>query len=449
MSSARALDSHYRALQDGFSVRRNVDYGTLVVPNGNGSAPVHRWFRLKEAFSSDLFMRVLKDTDLQRRDGLRILDPFSGVGTTAVSVIDAVASGELTAPVVHGVESNPFLHLVGSTKIAALRRAPRGFLDLARKLAASALRETDLGPPKVPQLSTFRREGSFDPIQLERLLKLRDAIQAEQQAGCDPLLVDLARVCLGAIVEPVSNLRRDGRALRHVENKVRVGAVEAFLAKAEEIDADLPTRPVKLRARTWRGDGRSLSVVDRRERDYDLVLFSPPYPNNIDYTEVYKLEAWLLGLVTDAAGFSAQRLRTVYSHPSLLRPDPLPSPGLSEKENEALASLIRPLEEAIPADRYAEGRRRMIRGYTVDMYRTLRSSTDRMREGSSLVYVVGNSVHGRAPKDFVIAADLLIAALAEMAGLKVATIDIARWLRRRSVSSPYLRESVVYLRKEA
>jgi DNA modification methylase len=35
--------------------------------------------------------------------------------------------------------------------------------------------------------------------------------------------------------------------------------------------------------------------------DFDLILTSPPYPNNIDYSEVYKLELWLLGFIDKQA----------------------------------------------------------------------------------------------------------------------------------------------------
>jgi hypothetical protein len=50
------------------------------------------------------------------------------------------------------------------------------------------------------------------------------------------------------------------------------------------------------RARTaaavLRGDSRTLmNTVD----PVDAAIFSPPYPNSFDYTDVYNLELWVLG----------------------------------------------------------------------------------------------------------------------------------------------------------
>ena len=47
------------------------------------------------------------------------------------------------------------------------------------------------------------------------------------------------------------------------------------------------------------------------------VPYSPPYLNCIDYTEVYKLELWLLELVKTQAEFRQVRLGTLRSHPSV------------------------------------------------------------------------------------------------------------------------------------
>src|SRR5205823_14898652 len=129
--------------------------------------------------------------------------------------------------------------------------------------------------------------------------------------------VDLARVCLGATVEPVSRLRRDGRALRYVPDKQRPDVILEFLRRAEQIDEDLQRPPLRVRGRIQLGDGRLLAPRPPEEATMDVVVFSPPYPNNIDYTEVYKLEAWLLGFINSHEEFATQRLKTLYSHPSL------------------------------------------------------------------------------------------------------------------------------------
>ena len=441
------LDQHYRAVERRFPVGDRNDYAQLVAPNGNAGEPIHRWFHLKEAFSSRLLVRVLKDTDLHQRTDLRILDPYAGVGTTLVSAADAICDGELQTATAYGIECNPFLHLVSAAKVGAIQKPPSGLLKLGRKIAASASKPRGDTHPDPPGLSTFQHPDYFDKVELQRLLLLRDAVEEEARVGASADLIALCRMALGAIVEPVSNLRRDGRALRYTPGKTpRTTAVQGFLDKIEQVDQDLPRSRINLRGRVLSGDGRTLSPLDKRHHDFDLILFSPPYPNNIDYTEVYKLENWLLGFIRDDEAFAAQRLKTVYSHPSILRPDPLPSTALAREDNALIARVVDPLIQRLPADRYQEARTRMIRGYALDMFLSLRNSAQRVARGGFVVYIVGNSVHGDGNHGLVIAADLVIAQLANAVGFDVIGIGVARHLRRRSIDSPYLRESVVTMR---
>lgn len=445
-SSQEMIEDHYRRVERNFTVESAAEYATLVIPTGNASAPIHRWFHLKEAYSHRLLQRVLKDTEVGSRKSIRVLDPFAGGGTTVASVVDAMTDGECEKAAVYGVECNGFLHLVASTKLCAAQQPPRDLAKVAEKVAATALDVRSSGEAELPALSTFRNERFFAPTDVRELVRIREAISDAERRGADPIAVGAMRVALGASVELVSNLRRDGRALRYTEKKARPTPTDAFMEKVRLIAADLPSRSIEVEGTVLRGDGRDLVGLAQAVGKFDLVIFSPPYPNNIDYTEVYKLENWLLGFITDSQSFTGQRLRTVYSHPSLLRPDPLPCAALSAEENDALLAVTAPLVRSIPDDRYTEARRRMLRGYALDMYRTLRALVPRVRRDGRVVYVVGNSVHGHAPNQFVIAADLLIAELAVAAGLTVERIAIARQLRRRAGASAFLRESVVFLK---
>jgi len=438
------LQRYYSSLQAQFALTSSGRYAGLVIPNGNSAEPVHRWFHLKEAYSCQLLQQVLTDIRPQVGSRLRVLDPYAGVGTTTTSVAQLVATRALEEGAAFGLECNPFLHLVAETKLEAMRRPPRHFLRLARKLAATVVRSEQNSPAR-PSLSTFSRKDFFDPFDLRRLLLLRVAIENEEAKGAEPIEAALARVCLGSVIEAVSSLRRDGRALRHVAKQAKPTAVQAFLDRAELVAADLPSRPLSLSGHVFHGDGRTLESLDSN-LEFDLALFSPPYPNNIDYTEVYKLENWLLGFISCSEEFTQLRRRTVYSHPSVLRPEPLPSSALSAEENAVVERSIGPLVSAIPDDRYAKARSRMFRGYALDMYLTLRSVADHMKPGGSVVYVVGNPVHGKPPDQIVVASDLIIAVLARAAGFSVDRIEIARRPPRRGNASSFSRESVVFLR---
>jgi hypothetical protein len=59
------------------------------------------------------------------------------------------------------------------------------------------------------------------------------------------------------------------------------------------------------------GDARSAL---RRVPQADVAIFSPPYPNSFDYTDVYNLELWMLGYLDSKSSNTDLRRRTLRSH---------------------------------------------------------------------------------------------------------------------------------------
>lgn len=435
-----SLDIHYRSLEDRFSIECDDSYGALVVPNGNAARPVHRWFHLKESFSADLFERVLEDAGLAQRRKLTLLDPYCGVGTSLVSALVWAAQSAGREVRAVGIEQNPFLQMVAASKVEAMSRSIDDFADYRTRLL-SAHRWHRFSPAPAPSLSTFANTAYFRAGDLADLLRLKAAIDGVDGSEASRTL---ARICLAACAEPISGLRRDGRALRYEPRKVRAEPTAEFERRTSEVIDDVAVRTTESDGSVVRGDGRhpAEQVGDVLA---DLVLFSPPYPNNIDYTEVYKLENCLLGFISSANEFREQRLRTVRSHPSVFFP---PEYEVSENGYKSeFVRLVRPILDSIPNGRYMHQRRRLVRGYFDDMLATLTRLRPLVRSRGWVVYVVGNSAHGHGTSGFVIAADTVIAALAEAAGYVVEKIVVARRPTRRKVDSDLLRESVVFLRK--
>jgi len=435
-----SLDIHYAGLEDRFSIERDDSYGALVVPNGNAERPVHRWFHLKESFSADLFARVLKDAGLARRRKLTFLDPYSGVGTSLVSALDWAGQSSGRRVTAVGIEQNPFLQMVAASKVGAISRGVDDFADYRTRLLGAYERHR-FPPAPAPSLSTFANTTYFRAGDLADLLRLKAAIDGVDGSEASKTL---ARVCLAACAEPVSRLRRDGRALRYEPRKVRADPTAEFERRTSRVLEDLALGTTGSDGSVVRGDGRH-PAEQVGAIAADLVLFSPPYPNNIDYTEVYKLENCLLGFISSASEFREQRLRTVRSHPSVLFPPEYEVSGNGYKSE--FASLVGPILDSIPNGRYEHQRRRLVRGYFDDMLATLTRLRPLVGSRGWVVYVVGNSAHGHGTNGFVIAADTVIAALAEAAGYVVEKIVVARRPTRRKVDSDLIRESVVFLRK--
>jgi hypothetical protein len=234
-----------------------------------------------------------------------------------------------------------------------------------------------------------------------------------------------------------------------VPDKETSEPIACFLAAIEAMEEDLPARPVSIRGVISFADARRMGAGSPvPPGEVDLAIFSPPYPNNIDYTEVYKLEAWFLGLIASKGEFSAQRRRTIRSHGSLTWGDSYAYEDSPMSDD--MADLLEPLLSAVPVNgRYERSRRQVISGYADDMFVVLKHLYSALRPGGDLVFAVGNSLHGHDGDRFVIASDLVLASIASMVGFEIRRIEVARYPRRRRTPSEFLRESVVFAQKPA
>jgi DNA modification methylase len=207
-----------------------------------------------------------------------------------------------------------------------------------------------------------------------------------------------------------------------------------------------------IESRAFLGDGRSLNFSHQPSSDigdFDLIFYSPPYLNNIDYTEVYKLELWLCGFINNYEEFRSQRYKTLRSHPSVRFPDPIKIDA--DKEMSNVLSVMDILVKALPKDKNLKWRTDLFRGYFDDIYQSLKQQINVLRPGGWIFCTVGNSLHG--PRDnrdarVPVAADLIIALIAKTLGLDVKAIEVARFLTRRTPNRGFMRESVIVMRKQ-
>lgn len=443
------LLERYQRLEERFPVfEADGKYSGLVRANGNGTAPVQRWFHFKEAYSLDLLETLLTDWDIPGRSIHKILDPFCGVGTTLLaSQMLAKKQGNTSLEAI-GFERNPFLHFAAETKTRWYRYDEDRFQAQTRHLMNGAVSSHSR---PIPPLATLNNPLIFEPPVIQLALAFQEAIQrrAAQDDEYAPLLLGYA-----SVLEDISGVRKDGRALRIAPNKqrkeLRAALYEIWTAMlADVIMANDLYSPIA--TDVVLGDGRTLAAEGARSpdvRNTDVIMYSPPYLNNIDYTEVYKVEAWMCGFIQTQEQFRDQRLKTMRSHPSVLFTDPV------EMEHDERLSEVREIVElliaVLPRDRYFRERSRGFRGYFDDMYRSLSRQIEVLRPGGWGFCVVGNSLHG--PKSHVesrvpVASDLIIALIASSLGFEIRAVQIARHLTRRLPTSHYVRESILVMQK--
>jgi hypothetical protein len=442
-------------------------FGKLVGSNELAQHPVHRWYSYKEAFSPRLPIEVVARTGTGT-SGL-VADPLAGVATTAL----ALQHHPDVARVV-GVEYSPFAHFAGRAKLLWSKTTGDQLRAAARRLA-----EYRVNPrAEAPGLAAFSNEEIFRPAIVAQLVSAREAITNDEflrEVERTLLLLGLA-----AVIEDVSGVAKDGRALRIMRDRrrrpkalhprrgaaigggVREVLLNHWLAMAEDLDilSGLRQAASKRTDRHLRGDARDLAAVERRGlREHPLApgsvglaVYSPPYLNCIDYTEVYKLELWLMGFVSDQKAFRDVRLGTLRSHPSIQFPSRAYFAGVDDPAVEAVKAIETLLEERLPKP----GLGVMTRGYFEDMLQVLREQHRVLERGGHAVCVVANSTFSRRRREgsgwteewrLPVLTDVLIARLAEIAGFEHVEVWEARDLQPRNVRAGVAREALVVARK--
>jgi DNA modification methylase len=273
---------------------------------GVANLPFQRWFRFKEAFSPKFVADTLSSLPYQVET---CLDPFAGSGTTALTCrmlgIQSI-----------GVEVNPFLADLIEAKLTPISAAEFS-TEYTKLIDNLTITETDKNLlPGMPK--TFAEPGvngrfifKNDVYQTARaILRLSKAMPSEHAR--------LLRVLLGSILVDNSNACVNGKGRRYRKNWQQRQNTGSDLINNLDIAIDQAIEDISKFAglpkgnhTLYRGDTRTMLT---HVSEADVAIFSPPYPNSFDYTDVYNIELWMLGYLTSAQDSLNLRRDTLRSH---------------------------------------------------------------------------------------------------------------------------------------
>lgn len=417
----------FKGLEKGIKTTASLDSSGLTTFKPNMSKPIHRWYYFKEGFSSDLVKGMIKEFSITDSD--KVIDCFSGVSTT---VLTAQEMGIMA----YGIEVNPLFRFIGDVKVN------NGYnIDSIKYYRDFLLKENEVSFPnhaskesqRIPELSSFRR--CFNNKNLYELLKFKNIIIEIDETKYRRLFL----LALASIIENSSSIKKDGKGLKFIKKQHK--KVSTLLKmKINDIISDVEWKHKNgLKdelGEVLDGDARNLRFP---KNSFDLAIFSPPYLNSFDYTEVYKLELWLLEFVKNYDEFKKLSNSTLRSH-------------LTTKfdiennfDNKTLTNLIEKISnkrlwnDNIPA---------MIRSYFNDMKNVFYGLRNVLDDDGICAIVVGNSSYGGIP----IPTDLFLGKIAEEVGFFFKELRIMRRLKTSSQQlskyskyKKYLRESIVVL----
>ncbi len=378
----------------------------------NEQAGRHGWLRLTPAYS----VRVV-DELMDRYDGAaRVLDPFCGTATTALSAAYRGYEGVTT-------DINPFLVWLGQAKTAQYSNADIASTQRARERLICRLRQGNLEPVKAPPMHNIKRWWSKEALKF--LCVLRAGIEEESEAKSperDLLLIAFCRTLIdlsnAAFNHQSMSFKEDGQLRLPIDADMEHIFCEGlrFVLRGAENNPGGSGKVVL-------GDAKNLpEVVDGQ---FDLVITSPPYANRMSYIRELRPYMYWLGFLDNGRdageldwcaiggtwGVATSRLSN-WESPQLSFNHPLLDAPLREitlgknKNGKLLANYIAK--------------------YFNDISAHMKSLAPVLKSGSKLHYIVGNSVF----YGILLPVEKLYAALLESLGFE--DVDCSAIRKRNS-----------------
>ena len=400
---------------------------------GSRTLPFQTWRPFKEAFAPEIVERALTESVGTVR---HIADPFGGSGTTALAA-------QFFGVKPTTIEVNPFLADLIEAKIAPLD------FDVAAETFGRVVEYVARDPePKrliFPGASaTFIEPGHegryiFSRTVARRILAYRTAIEHVSDKACQRLF----RVILASTVIPASNVVVSGKGRRYRQRwreRERSPEIIDELFRAGVLQALYDLRRFAARRCldycVLRGDAR---ILADEIGPHDLAVFSPPYPNSFDYTDVYNVELWAMGYLRSRKANKQLRHATLRSHVQLLRN--FDAGGVCSATLSNTMNALRQVRHQLWNPHIPE----MIGAYAGDLATVLARLSNGLRPQGRIYTVVGDSRY--ASVDVPVAA--ILGELAQSLGFKAHALEPCRSMR----SSPQqggrheLGETLVVLEK--
>ena len=242
----------------------------------------HGWLRLTPAYS----VKIVEELMNRYEEPKRVLDPFCGTATTALSAAYRGHEGVTT-------DVNPFLVWLGQAKIAEYRDRSTTSADVACNRVVESMDRGLVEPVTPPPIHNIERWWSPDVLQF--LCALKAAIDAETGTGSTDrtlLLVAFCRTLIklsnAAFNHQSMSFKDDGQ----LQLALAIDMLRVFTDDVKFVLAGARDNPLR-RGNVIYGDARKLNDVV--EGGFDLVITSPPYANRMSYIRELRPYLYWLG----------------------------------------------------------------------------------------------------------------------------------------------------------
>ena len=406
-----------------------------VTFKGGRDRLAHRWYRLTPSYSPELVASILDEFG---NSDTKVLDPFSGRGTTAIEC-------QLRGVPCLGIEINPMLHFAGTVSLnwsvsgscflSMLEEIETQALFLKDKYQGKSSRQVaeamNIAYPLIHNVNRWWREDVLvDLLILKGTISRLSMTDAERQLfflNLANIIIDVANVTLGRL------------QLHFIDRSNDVlDSLSHFRMSCEQVADDLSVlgdRPVVAKSSIVQGDSTQLSKVVNGYKP-NLVITSPPYPNRYSYVWNTRPHLYFMDFFTtpkEAGNLDAETIGGTWGTATSRH-----MKGVFRYTDDISRGIISEIVDEIREKDLLMSN--YVAMYFDDLYRHILELNKCLNSGAVCAYVVGNS---RIRKS-IVETDLILNDLFNACGYNTIRIDE---IRRRN-SGKELHETTVLVEQQ-
>lgn len=405
------------------------------VNNVNKNGIVFRWYKYLEDFSHSFIIEKINKYKLDNK--FYILDPFTGSGTTQ---IQSKFYGFKSL----GIDINPVMVFIAKNKLnwkidpLKLKKIAEEIIHQFKRASEedkfNAIKDTNLNNMPKKELKQWlspvkQAEVSFMLKLIKRVenLSLRNLLWFITSTSA--LNSSYVAFCPGTTFYPF---------------RERPNFLDEFIKLTNWVIEDLDNSEViknkNVQSDVILGSTKNIQNLNKYLNKIDLIITSPPYPNDLEYSRQTRLELYLFDFVKNMNDVRNLKKQMIKGSTKLIFKE---DKALSKiKEIKSIKKIVKELSEKLKNKDWGFDYPKMIEQYFSDMWECLEVYHNIMVTGGACILVIGDQTF----KGIVIPVGKILEEIGKKIGFKKSIIELHRHRRSTTHSIPIPEENLILIK---
>lgn len=402
---------------------------------GNGNGPIFRWYKYLEDFPHTFIGEYIEKYKLEK--GYYVLDPFAGSGTTLVRAkMDGYKS--------YGLDINPAMVFIVNQKLnwkSPTEKISQTYSNLAKKFLASSEKDKEKAVSQWPLRFMPKRELNqwLSPVKQKELALMSNLIDEIR----DSQIKDFFRFLLTKTAIDISYVAFCPGTTFYPFRK-KPDFLPEFKKLVEWVIADLQTEKVKKNINTEAivklGSIKNPQSLKEISKNVDVIITSPPYPNDLEYTRQTRLEMYMLGCVKSMDEVQKIKRLMVKGSTKLIFNNDNPDNTIINLPS--VNRITKELRERLKDKNWGFDYPKMVEMYFTDMLISLKNCYGLLVSNGACILVVGD----QTIKGVLIPVAKILAEISQIVGFKKFHIELHRKRRSTGHDLPIPEENLVLIK---